>query len=622
MKIRKLIGAVALAILPFAILSCSKPGPRVVDYPIVNYANTRTIDITQVELTDSATILKIDASFIPGYWIKIVSDSYLQADGKKYALTDAEGIVPDSLFWMPKSGRAEFTLAFEPLPFSTKAFDFIEGDDDGAFRLWSVDVSGKEPQKHPEGLPKELCKDPVDGPVPDPAFEMGTTNITFHMLPTLPDKTDLHVYVNTLDGEQEEHVLNFNSAGVATVSFEQYGIADAFIMDPAAGYSVGTMTLYPGETIDYYIDMRVTGQNAMMRRDKAHRGVALRNTHTGRYGNYDRMIERYNDVPYYSLQCRSGEFGDYRMSGEEYKNLVKNKYLANVDSINALDIPAMAKEERLLRLQNEALFAMGCYQRVLNTNYRKAKNAWEEAIPADSIPAKLSDADFAEVTTWFDASNPKLVTNNLTLATFDWNSHGAKGDLSRSLHCFVTAAMAARKQEVKTAQIDTLRTVSNPFFAAAIDSILARTKRKYEELSKNGAALPTPDVAADQVFDAIVAPHKGKVVVVDLWNTWCAPCRRALEANEPLKTGELASDDIVWIYIADESSDPVKYLEMIPDIKGLHYKLTDEQIESIRNRFNTDGIPYYILVDRQGNAKGRPDLRDHEKYVSEIKAKL
>ncbi len=102
--------------------------------------------------------------------------------------------------------------------------------------------------------------------------------------------------------------------------------------------------------------------------------------------------------------------------------------------------------------------------------------------------------------------------------------------------------------------------------------------------------------------------------MVDLWNTWCGPCRASIAVNEPEKSGDLSSEDIVWIYIADESSPIKTYLSMIPDIKGIHYRVSPEQISAIRSHFGVDGIPYYILVDRKGKATGRPDLRDHDLF--------
>ena len=57
---------------------------------------------------------------------------------------------------------------------------------------------------------------------------------------------------------------------------------------------------------------------------------------------------------------------------------------------------------------------------------------------------------------------------------------------------------------------------------------------------------------------------------------------------------------------------------MIPGIKGLHYRLNGDQINAIMDRFKVDGIPYYILVDRKGNATGRPDLRNPNLYKSAI----
>ena len=87
-------------------LSLGIHADRTVKNPPVSYARGATIDVGEVTLSDSATILDINATFHPGYWIKIAKESYLEADGNKYAMTGTEGITPDTEFWMPESGKA------------------------------------------------------------------------------------------------------------------------------------------------------------------------------------------------------------------------------------------------------------------------------------------------------------------------------------------------------------------------------------------------------------------------------------------------------------------------------------------------------------------------------------
>lgn len=281
----------------------------------------------------------------------------------------------------------------------------------------------------------------------------------------------------------------------------------------------------------------------------------------------------------------------------------------------------MMKEFQLLSLQNDIID--GLHREALEYNYRKCHNLWREEVPGDSIRAIFNDEAYRDVAGWFDLSNPKLLMAGEALSFQpDWNTYGVPGDLSKSCILLRRALRKAVTGDLQQPDLDALKGLSNPFFYNVADSINRDVRRKLEETKTPDNLMPTPDVADDEVFDAIISQHKGKVIVVDLWNTWCGPCRAAIKRNEPLKEGELANDDIVWIYIADKSSDPLEYLKMIPDIKGLHYKVNENQIDAIGKRFSVDGIPYYILVDREGNAKGRPDLRDHSKYVKEIKSLL
>ena len=87
-----------------------------------------------------------------GYWFRIAKDSYLEANGKKYKLTAADGIkLDEDNFTKVKASEAtdeflgnicytDFTLTFEPFDTTPATFDFIEGDVQGAFVIRNVSV--------------------------------------------------------------------------------------------------------------------------------------------------------------------------------------------------------------------------------------------------------------------------------------------------------------------------------------------------------------------------------------------------------------------------------------------------------------------------------------------------
>lgn len=129
----------------------------------------------------------------------------------------------------------------------------------------------------------------------------------------------------------------------------------------------------------------------------------------------------------------------------------------------------------------------------------------------------------------------------------------------------------------------------------------------------------TPEVTPDKLFETLIAPYKGKVILVDFWNTWCGPCRMSIRANEPLKEQELKSDNLVWIYLANETSPLVTYKQAIPNIKGKHFRLNDEQWKYLCEQFKIDGIPSYVLVDKSGHYQLRNDFRDHEVMKKTLK---
>lgn len=134
-----------------------------------------------------------------------------------------------------------------------------------------------------------------------------------------------------------------------------------------------------------------------------------------------------------------------------------------------------------------------------------------------------------------------------------------------------------------------------------LDTCNQRTIAQIELNKKAGGYFVNgiPDVQADKVFDNIISKYKGKVIYIDFWATWCGPCRDGIKAIAPLKE-ELKGKNIVFVYITDETSPLNTWQNMIPDIKGEHYRLNKDDWNYLRGMFNIGCIPHQVLVDTNG----------------------
>ena len=627
---RKLLtsGAVAVGML---LASCT-PANRVVENPLIGAANTMTLDFPKIELSDTATVLHVDAYFRPHNWIRIDAGSYLLADGQKYMLQGSEGILPDSLFWMPDSGEASFVLKFGPLPRGTKSFDFIESDCDDCFKLYGVDLTGKkEYPRYPEGLPRALRKAPEDGPVPEPILAVGTTTVNVRLLGYRRGMVkEVAMYVNSLLNGQEEHTAAIDpESGTATLRFEQYGTAMAYV---SCGPVFGMCWIAPGETLDMYVDMGAGGRAVVQRRDKEREPAPGRRLYTtGTYADLNAQVDASGGSSI-RMNLYSGDFADYRMSADEYTQMVVSKYESLADSIARSPVSGMMKELSLLTLQQEALTAISMGGFFLAHNYRSVNNEWDYRVEPDYEFASLKPEHYTAVAGLFDINNLKLLMGidlsdyvnavSRSYTDVEWADlvHATDG-IVYDLPKVVGLPSKAENNALTQEDLDLLHSLREPFYAEACEAMQARVRKELESV-KDVRIETTPEVAVDKLFDAIVAPYKGKVVFVDFWNTWCGPCRASIKANEPLKSGELKSDDLVWIYIANETSPLVAYKTGIAKIAGKHYRLNDTQWKYLCEKFRIDGIPSYVLVDRDGSYKLRNDFRDHDLMKKTLKGML
>ena len=123
-----------------------------------------------------------------------------------------------------------------------------------------------------------------------------------------------------------------------------------------------------------------------------------------------------------------------------------------------------------------------------------------------------------------------------------------------------------------------------------------------EELAGNESVFfkKYDDVAPENILQTILGNYKGKAVLIDMWETWCGPCRAGHKTMAPMKE-QMKGQNVQFVYIASPSSPPTTWQKMIKDIDGDHYYLTEEQNYYILSHYESSGIPTYAIYDTKGH---------------------
>lgn len=135
-----------------------------------------------------------------------------------------------------------------------------------------------------------------------------------------------------------------------------------------------------------------------------------------------------------------------------------------------------------------------------------------------------------------------------------------------------------------------------------IAKILLRKNKQVVELDKFKSPVVVNDISSvldDKVMETIVAKHKGKVIFIDLWATWCSPCLQAMQEFRGAK-GDFHDKGIAFVYLTNGSSPRKLWEEKIKGIGSEHYYLEASQWEYIMNKFGLEGIPSYLLYNKEG----------------------
>ena len=102
-------------------------------------------------------------------------------------------------------------------------------------------------------------------------------------------------------------------------------------------------------------------------------------------------------------------------------------------------------------------------------------------------------------------------------------------------------------------------------------------------------------------IEKLLKTCKNKVVYIDVWASFCGPCKIEMPYSEKLKHA-LSDKDVVFIYISiDKNTEAWKGAMNDCGGKGQNYLLKGGLNTAFAKHFNIYGVPHYILIDKQGN---------------------
>lgn len=115
--------------------------------------------------------------------------------------------------------------------------------------------------------------------------------------------------------------------------------------------------------------------------------------------------------------------------------------------------------------------------------------------------------------------------------------------------------------------------------------------------------------------------YPGKPVVVDMWGTWCIPCMDAIAKTEKIREN-LDSGNVVFLYIATETSPVGEWKNKASQINGEHIRISELASGKIGKSYNLEAFPSYLFFTSSHDLlKTHTGFPGKDKYI-ELVAKL
>ena len=147
-----------------------------------------------------------------------------------------------------------------------------------------------------------------------------------------------------------------------------------------------------------------------------------------------------------------------------------------------------------------------------------------------------------------------------------------------------------------------LLSVGSGYTAGAISDAAAAPRN----FPLHQAPKPLPDLSFkdEQGRNVRLRDFRGKVVVLNVWATWCAPCRQEMPTLDRLQA-KLGGPEFEVVALSVDHAGPQAVQKFFRQIGVKHLRLYIDSSPETMDKLNVPGLPVTFLIDRQGRELGR-----------------
>jgi thiol-disulfide isomerase/thioredoxin len=148
---------------------------------------------------------------------------------------------------------------------------------------------------------------------------------------------------------------------------------------------------------------------------------------------------------------------------------------------------------------------------------------------------------------------------------------------------------------------------------AAVEALREGDMQKLVFHAEPVAAGVTPFTDADGAEHRL-ADWQGKVVLLNFWATWCAPCRKEMPMLDALET-EFGGDDFAVVTVATGRNSVQGIRRFFEEVGVTNLPVLLDPQQDLAREMGVFGLPITVILDREGREIAR--LRGEADWVSD-----